>query len=123
MNEAVKRSAIQLDKAMNDSGAASTALRQILIAEPKTSAEIIGFGSDYLDEEDQKQLSVTDIAELVEAVHIVSSYEFGGRDMITDLAIRLSLCPKHLIDWAICFDDQAAECSQIREIFPNSHDT
>lgn len=33
-----------------------------------------------------------------------------------------SLCPIHAIDYAICFDDETAECAQIRITCP-SHDT
>lgn len=118
-----RREAIDLlDKALLVS-ANSAALRQILIEEPTTSAEIISFGAEYLDEEDQKLLSVTDIAEIVEAVHVVSTYKYGGRDKMSEVAMSLSLCPLHRIDWAICFDDETPECSQIRAIFPQSHDT
>jgi hypothetical protein len=47
-----------------------------------------------------------------------------ARDDLTDLCIqRLSLCPIHRVDWAICFDDQPADCAQIRYIYPCSHDT
>ena len=46
-----------------------------------------------------------------------------GRDTITELAMLQSLCPIHFVDWAICFDDEPEDCSQVRAIFPNSHDT
>jgi len=46
-----------------------------------------------------------------------------ARDELSQLYMRHSLCPMHHIDWAICFDDQDAECSAIRSIFPHSHDT
>jgi len=45
------------------------------------------------------------------------------RDSLSHLAMKLSLCPLHFVDWAICFDDEDPECSQIREIFPDCHDT
>lgn len=45
------------------------------------------------------------------------------RDEMSTLAISLSLCPMHFCDWASCFDDDDAECSQIRAIFPYGHDT
>lgn len=38
------------------------------------------------------------------------------------LALDLSLCPLHMIDYAICFDDDDPECAAIRQCFP-SHDT
>lgn len=45
-----------------------------------------------------------------------------NRESLTDLALRLTLCPLHLIDYAICFDDDDAECAAIRSIHP-THDT
>jgi hypothetical protein len=44
------------------------------------------------------------------------------RDLLTHAALALSLCPLHLIDYAICFDDDDPDCLQIRIIHP-SHDT
>jgi hypothetical protein len=38
------------------------------------------------------------------------------------LRLDYSLCPMHAIDYAICFDDDDAECAQIRACFPD-HDT
>lgn len=43
-------------------------------------------------------------------------------DFISQNALALSLCPMHLCDYAICFDDDDADCSQIRQCFP-LHDT
>lgn len=45
-----------------------------------------------------------------------------SRDAISDLALSYSLCPFHMIDYAICFDDDDDECAAIRDCFP-SHDT
>ena len=44
------------------------------------------------------------------------------RDMLTDYALSLSICPLHFTDYAICFDDDDDECAAIRTIHP-SHDT
>jgi hypothetical protein len=44
------------------------------------------------------------------------------RDERSALALDLSLCPLHLIDYAICFDDDDPDCAAIRDCFPN-HDT
>lgn len=55
-------------------------------------------------------------------------YEIGkaifelDRESLTELALEHSLCPLHLCDYAICFDDERDECSAIRTIHP-SHDT
>jgi hypothetical protein len=48
---------------------------------------------------------------------------FGmDREDLTQILLSLSLCPLHMIDYAICFDDRTAECNSIRHIHPN-HDT
>jgi hypothetical protein len=48
---------------------------------------------------------------------------FPNKEVLTDLAMKHSLCPIHFVDWAICFDDEDPECEQVRTIFPNNHDT
>ena len=48
---------------------------------------------------------------------------FVNRDEVSEIAMSLSLCPIHFVDWAICFDDSDPECSQVRDIFPVGHDT
>lgn len=45
-----------------------------------------------------------------------------SRDDLSELALSFSLCPFHMIDYAICFDADDEECAVIRECFP-SHDT
>ena len=45
------------------------------------------------------------------------------RDDLSEIAMGLSLCPMHFIDWAACFDDDEPSCAQIRAIFPYHHDT
>ena len=43
-------------------------------------------------------------------------------DAASLMRLDYSLCPLHHCDYAICFDDDNAECAVIRECFP-SHDT
>lgn len=43
-------------------------------------------------------------------------------DAISTLRLNESLCPMHACDYAICFDDEDAECASIRAHWP-SHDT
>jgi hypothetical protein len=38
------------------------------------------------------------------------------------MRLDFSLCPMHAIDYAICFDDDDADCATIRNYFPD-HDT
>lgn len=45
-----------------------------------------------------------------------------ARGFISTLALEMSLCPMHLRDYAICFDDSDPDCITIRELFPD-HDT
>lgn len=59
---------------------------------------------------------------ILDDLAIIWGYEFY-RDAISELAMGLSLCPMHFVDWAICFDDADPSCAQIRECFPYSHDT
>lgn len=47
---------------------------------------------------------------------------FTERESVTQLALELSICPLHFIDYAICFDDEDEECKAIRQIHP-SHDS
>lgn len=44
------------------------------------------------------------------------------REELTELALADSLCPLHLVDYAICFDDEDPACSAIRTVWPG-HDT
>lgn len=44
------------------------------------------------------------------------------RETLTATLLDFSLCPMHMIDYAICFDDDDDECAAIRSIHP-SHDT
>lgn len=48
--------------------------------------------------------------------------EYGAREQLTEVALALSLCPLHLRDYAICFDDEDPECAAIRAVHPG-HDT
>lgn len=43
------------------------------------------------------------------------------REDISRMALDMSLCPLHLVDYAICFDDDDPECAIVRRLFPN-HD-
>lgn len=44
------------------------------------------------------------------------------RELLTELALGLSLCPVHLRDYAICFDDEEPSCRKVRAIHPQ-HDS
>jgi hypothetical protein len=55
--------------------------------------------------------------------HVIEMLDTASRDEVSELAMSLSLCPIHFVDWAICFDDEDPECDQIRLIFPIGHDT
>lgn len=59
---------------------------------------------------------------ILDDLGIIWAYPFL-RDELSEIAMELSLCPMHFIDWAACFDDERDECAAIRAIFPYSHDT
>lgn len=61
-------------------------------------------------------ISPYDLAPITSAILALS------RDDISELALSFSLCPFHMIDYQICFDNDDEECAAIREVFP-SHDT
>lgn len=66
-------------------------------------------------------LSDANIADLRDtALHLIN--DSANRELLTDTALSLSLCPLHLHDYAICFDDDDDECAAIRTIHP-SHDS
>jgi len=82
-----------------------TAIRELLL-DPETPEQIIG--------------EITDNPVNTDALrHLLKGLD---REELTELALSLSLCPLHLIDYAICFDDQTDDCAAIRIIHP-SHDT
>jgi len=53
---------------------------------------------------------------------ILADLPADDREMLTEACLRLSLCPVHLIDYAICFDDDAPDCRVVRLIHP-AHDS
>lgn len=65
-----------------------------------------------------------DIADAPRIAHLLENAMIDeyARETLTEIALSLSLCPLHFIDYAICFDDNDAECAPIRTIHP-SHDT
>lgn len=71
--------------------------------------------------EDVTAATLTLIDELKHRAMIPDHYP-ADREFVTELALRLSLCPHHLHDYAICFDDSNPECAMIRHIHPG-HDS
>jgi hypothetical protein len=72
---------------------------------------------DLLIDENPYQPNMTQLhARLYEALND------APRDALSTLALDMSLCPLHMIDYAACFDDDDPECAAIRSCFP-SHDT
>lgn len=91
--------------------AASEDLRELLIGNPFD-------GIDALDDP-QSHAAVIDV--MIDALNALCNDEYR-RDDVSRLALDYSLCPIHFCDYAICFDDDDAECAQIRAVFP-SHDS
>lgn len=64
------------------------------------------------------------IAQLIHDIDELATTEYHSDDLQrrSMLLLDYSLCPIHRCDYAICFDDDDADCAQIRAFFP-SHDT
>lgn len=104
--DAISNALAALDMLSDDN--ASLAIRDAMINDP-SPAELPALAADY-------DFSARDIAPILDAIRRLS------RDDLSILRLSFSLCPIHSIDYAICFDDDDADCAQIRAAFP-SHDT
>lgn len=111
--EEYKAAKLRLDELTGEGGIdnARYALRSCLIADGESGA--------LPDDPDEAPF----YKEIMGLLGMIADYPYGGTDEITRLCIADSLCPIHKVDWAICFDDEDEECSQVRAIFPHSHDT
>lgn len=103
-------------------------IRDLLIDGPEVHGRdlvhlVADFNEMWHSDEPASWLTIGKAVGIRDNLLIVSTYEYGGRDRLTEYCRRLSLCPIHFVDWAICFDDQPADCSQVRAIYPTSHDT
>lgn len=114
MNETHER--INALLADDDECAKSSTLRSLMIAICNDTP--IEHAIAELDPEYDDMTIAAEIAHLIEKL-MIDEY---ARETLTEIALSLSLCPIHYIDYAICFDDDDAECAQIRMIHP-SHDT
>lgn len=74
------------------------------------------------DPDDDITYIYTERAAAIERPRILAAINSLSTDDRSILALALSLCPLHLHDYAICFDDDFDECESIRACFP-SHDT
>lgn len=81
------------------------------------------YDADSIDADmiEHAPLNATNFAAMMLALNSLIDDEYA-RDELTELLLSYSLCPLHAIDYAICFDDDDAECAPIRIIHP-SHDT
>jgi len=100
------------------------ALRLLLIDTPLQGIELETYWRENLQEDDFNKVDFPTVQRIVDAINDLMKAPYNlGKDHLTNIAMNLSLCPIHFVDWAICFDDQPDDCSQIRFIFPKSHDT
>lgn len=104
-----------------DDDAARYALREMLLATDPTA---LAYNDDDLDLDDSEPdaADALDHANRLHDAYCALLSTPRERDTLTDIALSLSLCPMHLCDYAICFDDDDADCAPIRLIHP-SHDT
>lgn len=67
-----------------------------------------------------------EIAELVQWFFSIANDDRWSwqpyRQELSEMALSMSLCPMHRVDYQACFDDEDPECETIRRFFPN-HDT
>lgn len=59
----------------------------------------------------------------LDLIRVWNAIRLMTRGELSRLLMSYSLCPIHFCDWASCFDDDDPECDQIRQAFPNEHDT
>lgn len=80
--------------------------------------------ADYFDLDELRPDALDAIRRDLAAIdaELATPYAELTRHAYSELLLDHSLCPMHAIDYAICFDDDNAECATIRQYFP-SHDT
>lgn len=105
---------------------ASTILRDLLCIDDDDSLDAFP-DCDYSFFNDAAPLYAamrTTLIPLLELAFRTPAYanETYNRDALSAMRLDFSLCPLHATDYAICFDDDDAECASIRTCFP-SHDT
>lgn len=104
--------------AMIDNDDAINFATRSLLIDSTDIAAAIDAANDYDDNAyaaDRRRAALTMIAALIELAA-------DDAETMTDLLLAYSLCPMHAIDYAICFDDDDADCAAIRLIHP-SHDS
>lgn len=110
----------------------SSVLRMVLTTLPEMDAQYLAMIERDLSsgrEEDKGENEAQwfeEVVEIVRALRDNAGFDDQyntSRDDVSHLCMTESLCPIHFVDWAICFDDEDEECSQVRAIYPTSHDT
>lgn len=116
---------------MTETGNPTTALRSLIDHTPACN-------TDPYREDDAHDLALADLRDILcgggdfdlddpqstvshELITIVRAMRDTDRDGLSALALELSVCPIHFVDYAICFDDDNPECYPVRMAFP-SHD-
>lgn len=103
---------------------AITALRAMLDADDESAAldNFLAIRALLIDRDDTLLDLYTDRIAPTIRDSIIALIDALPRTELTLLAYDLSLCPLHMRDYAICFDDDDDECAAIRAILPD-HDT
>lgn len=105
--------------AHDDESRSSSTLRSLLLDAPNFDTSL----NDLIDPEYDTTLEIaTELREslisLFTTINDPNAESRSEREYLTEIALSLSLCPIHLNDYAICFDDNDDECAQIRMIHP-----
>lgn len=95
---------------------------------PTTHARTILATIESLDDADydidirNALMTATDECDSPLADTIALMIDALDRDDLSHMRLQYSICPLHACDYAICFDDDDAECAAIRATFP-AHDS
>lgn len=73
------------------------------------------------DVRDDAAMYVTDMI-IDQPLAPLADLSTADRELLTTACLALSICPVHLIDYAICFDDEPDACAAVRLIHP-AHDS
>lgn len=109
-----------------DDDIARQTLRDMMIATAIYDIATLDYNDDDLDpscaDDDDDYAIMISHADRLHNDYQTLIADTHARDILTHLALATSLCPLHLCDYAICFDDLTPECAMIRLIHP-THDT
>jgi len=88
---------------------------------PELIDEIDAF---YAADATDPMIDMTDLREYLremiidQPIESTRTLDAADRELLTRACLDLSVCPVHLVDYMICFDDDDHECRAVRMIHP-----